>query len=284
LLLTGSRFAEQLPSKNAGSSNQICVQTDEGVELWDIAADRQLLSHPIQRQVAVRAFEDGCVALSETSVQLLRQDQAQPLRLAVKGRPTAVAWLPAKRESLFAEGAVLVAAGSGISAFDRNSSLLQTLRASEGVTAIARAGHDALALGYRDGSIELHRPSASSVATQLSFEAVPAAAPTRIVGGPAGTIAVGYANGLVGLWNLGDGTRLASERLHGSVAYLKVSGERLYAASDLGQHLSWDLSTFGRDYCTLMHEVWSSVPVVWSAGRATAKGQGGTHRCKAGLR
>ena len=101
----------------------------------------------------------------------------------------------------------------------------------------------------------------------------------RILAGPLNTVVVGYANGLVGLWDTRDGKRLAHARLHGPVVHLQLEDQMLFAATDLGHHLQWDLSVFSRDYCTLLREVWHEVPVVWSSGRPVAAPPPIKHRC-----
>jgi hypothetical protein len=62
-----------------------------------------------------------------------------------------------------------------------------------------------LVLGYRDGHLELLPTDAEKPKPAYSFEQAPSSAVLRIVPGPMQTIVVGYANGVVGLWNLDDG-------------------------------------------------------------------------------
>jgi hypothetical protein len=89
-----------------------------------------------------------------------------------------------------------------------------------------------------------------------------------ILAGPASTVVVGYANGVLGLYSLADGGRLAEVQLHGPVSHLLLEGHRLYAATELGRHLTWDLDALHGDWCAVLENVWRRVPVVWSAGRA----------------
>jgi len=55
--------------------------------------------------------------------------------------------------------------------------------------------------------------------------------------------------------------------------------ERLYAASDLGRQLVWDLSAFHKDYCALMRQLWDEVPVVWQSGQTLERPAPAGHRC-----
>jgi hypothetical protein len=90
----------------------------------------------------------------------------------------------------------------------------------------------------------------------------------RLVAGPGRTVALGYEDGTVGIWDLDSGVMLAGTRLHGAITHLVEHDGALYAASDLGDHVTWDLSVYVRGYCDLLREVWSEVPVVWRDGQA----------------
>ena len=134
-------------------------------------------------------------------------------------------------------------------------------------------------VGFAEGSIELI-PTDSSQPKQLyAFEQVPSSPPVRILAGPMDTLIVGYANGLLGIWNQSDGKRLAHAQLHGPVVHLLLEKGKLYAATELGSHLVWDLSAFHRDYCELVREVWQQVPVIWYEGHPTQRPPPADHRC-----
>ena len=153
----------------------------------------------------------------------------------------------------------------------------ETLRllASVGITAVARLTTDWLAVGYANGNVELLRSQETSATTasatpNQSLERTPASGVTRIIPGPMGTLIAGYGNGFVGMWSMRDGKLLADGHIHGPIEHLLLEDHGLYAASSLGQHLVWDLSTFYVERCTLLREVWQRVPVVWQEGRAVA--------------
>jgi hypothetical protein len=101
-----------------------------------------------------------------------------------------------------------------------------------------------------------------------------------MVEGPEGTLIAGYANGLVGIWSLANGARLEHDRLHGPVTNLLRRGSRLYAATELGEHLVLDLSVFDTSYCELMRRVWEAVPVVWERGVLVLRPPPDGHRCR----
>ncbi len=134
-------------------------------------------------------------------------------------------------------------------------------------------------VGFAEGSIELIPTASSRLKPSYAFEQVPSSPPVRILAGPMGTLIIGYANGLVGIWNQSDGTRLAHAQLHGPVVHLLLENGKLYAATELGGHLVWDLSAFYRDYCELLREVWQQVPVIWYEGHPTARPPPADHRC-----
>jgi hypothetical protein len=162
-------------------------------------------------------------------------------------------------------GTILVAADAKLLRFDPGGKPRGHLRAARGVTAMAQAGPGRLVLGFRDGNIEL-LPTAGQKRPGHTFEQVPSAAVVRLVEGPQGTLIAGFANGVVGIWDRDDGKRLEHARIHGPVVHLLLRGSKLYAASELGHHLIWDLGLFFADRCELLRQVQSRVPVVWERG------------------
>jgi hypothetical protein len=98
--------------------------------------------------------------------------------------------------------------------------------------------------------------------------------------GPKRTLAVGFANGFLGLWSADRGSLLHSERLHGPVVHLARRAQKLYAASDLGDHVVVDLGVFHSSYCDVLQNVWKEVPVVWRDGELTLQAPPVSHRCR----
>ncbi len=287
--LTARQIDELLKTKairavEAGGKNQrwLCIKTANAVQLWDLAADQRLATHEVAKLQQIVGFEGGCLAKSSDAAFTLRPSGATDLDF--EGLPTAIGWAPALAPSatgIFRNGAILVATAGQVFAFSPEGAVLARFRSGYNATAITRASAQAIAIGYHDGSIELVAPerSRAGLTPGLSFEAVPYSPPERIVAGPTNTIVVGYADGTLGLWNLNDGTRLAYSRLHGRVQHILIEKGRLYAATDLGSHVVWDLSTFDQPYCQLLRQVWQRVPVIWSSGRAMVRPPMAGHQC-----
>jgi hypothetical protein len=136
-----------------------------------------------------------------------------------------------------------------------------------------------LVVGYKEGTIDLVPQKEGSKRTSLSLEGVPSSAVVSLLPGPMGTLAIGFANGLVGLWDIRNGSRLFSEHLHGPVAHMMIQEGKLFAASALGDYQVIDLSAFDIEYCDLVRAVWRSVPVVWEGGLAVRRTPPAHHRC-----
>ncbi len=139
-----------------------------------------------------------------------------------------------------------------------------------------------LVVGLADGAIALLPGGhATAQAGPLRvLERAPASAPVRILEGPRGTILVGHATGVLNILSSVDGKELVRARLHGRVVHLSLSGQRLVAATDLGQFLRWDLASFYQDDCELIREVWAQVPIVWQGGRAVLREPAPDHPCR----
>jgi len=103
----------------------------------------------------------------------------------------------------------------------------------------------------------------------------------RLVPGPEGTLLAGFGDGSFGVWSLDTGRNLYRAKLHGALVHLLTDGEVIHAATELGDHLSLDLGAFHRDYCALLTDVWSEVPVVWASGRPEVAGPPADHPCAA---
>jgi hypothetical protein len=97
--------------------------------------------------------------------------------------------------------------------------------------------------------------------------------------GPPGTVIAGFANGLLGLWNLDNGARLYATRLHGPIRHLLRDGPALIAATELGDHRRLDLGVFDIDHCALLRAVWRAVPVAWENGLLVRRPPPADHPC-----
>jgi len=255
-----------------GPDGLLCLHGhNDALELWDLRADRQLAARAVDGAVEqVLAVEGGCIARAGPAVWRIGVGGGS--KLPVEGEASAIG---------HAAGELLVAAGSEVLAFDRAGAVSARYRAGAGVAALTRLGQW-IAVGYGDGNLELVATDPKQKSPAYSFDHVPASRPLRMMAGPMDTLIVGYANGLLGLWNVRDGTRLAQARLHGPIAHMLLEGEQLYVASEFGRSLVWDLSPFYADYCALVRALWARIPVVWEAGNPMRKRSHPGHRCFVG--
>jgi WD40 repeat protein len=119
----------------------------------------------------------------------------------------------------------------------------------------------------------------SPVTTPPGLELVPPSPVTARADGPSGAVALGFASGEVGLWDLASGLRLDTVRVHGPVVALTVTAERLQATSELGDEVEIDLTPLRAPYCDLIHDIWRRVPVETEGSRPTRVAPSRSHRC-----
>jgi hypothetical protein len=244
-----------------------CLWTDAGdLELWDRRTDVHLATEAAPDLSAVVALPEGCVTLSDEAVRLHGRTGSSR---EILGRRGAVAWDGER---------LLVADGREIRAFDERGEPGAVFLAGPGVSALSGEGSSVVA-GFVDGTLEVLGPEGEARPPGLPFDQTPSSAVVRIVPGPMGTLAVGYANGLLGIWGSRGGGRLYAERLHGAVVHLLYEEGRLYAATELGDHRTLDLGVFRDGWCDVLREVWEAVPVVWRAGAPELSAPPPDHPC-----
>jgi len=197
------------------------------------------------------ALGGACVLRSSNTVGWLDKSGARPVK--IEGSAQAL--------GRGAQG-VLVAAGDYAWKIDNSGVATLKRKIDLGATAIGHSGEQ-LAVGFSDGSVELHGNDGSNIV----LDKTPSSSVERIAAGPANTLIVGHGNGALGVWDATSGRLLASARLHGPVVHLVLDGKVLHAASELGQHLRWDLAPLEMDRCALLRAIWKRVPVVWRDGR-----------------
>ena len=239
------------------------------LEMWDQARDQRVLSESLQGARQVVALAKACLVRLEREVRVYTQ-RGMSRRLA--GEAVTMAW---------DRGRVLVADLSGVRVLDLQGRQRATFEIGQGVTAMTHVGKWLVA-GFRDGNIELVPTTAGQRKPRFYFEDVPSSPVVRLLPGPPGTLMAGYANGVVGIWNMANGVRLHHARLHGPVVHLLLKQSKLYAATELGDHLTLDLGPFYDRYCALLRQVWQEVPVVWHNGLPRLKKPPTEHRCAAG--
>ncbi len=258
-----ARMADQ-----AQAGGVMCLATAaDTLEIWDLPTDRRLASSTMPGMTQVQAIPAGCLALANSGVWLV--DQAGERRNLVAAGATAIAWEPPE---------ILVAVGRRVQVFSQTGQPGEDFPADVGVTALTRSD-GWLVLGYREGNMELVSIADKQRRVGFSFEETPASPVARLKVGEMGTLVAGFANGLLGVWNLRTGKRLEHARLHGPVRHLALRSGRLVAASELGDHLVWNLDVFRISYCALLEEVWARVPVIWEQGRAVEQPPPADHAC-----
>ena len=249
------------------------VRHDDVLQIWDVTADRRIAQNQLAGVEQVVATDHGCAALAnppkgEAGIVLL-DAKGHATTLSAR-EPTALSW-SAARLLVASEGKVLV--------YDDTGKQVASHAADVGITAI-RELTEWIAVGFKDGNIELLPVRSNQVSPGFSFEDVPSSPVVSLRTGPQGTVIAGYANGLLGLWSLKNGKQLDRARLHGAISHLLFQDDKLYAASELGQHRVLDLGVFQQDYCELLRHVWQEVPVVWEGGLPVPREPPNQHRCQ----
>jgi len=265
-----SALDDALRAALSADGGTLCALGDDGqLSAWAIGRDERLMSVPRTGVVQVVALPDACVTLSRDDGGVAHLDTPAGARLRLSNDAQAVA---------LDRGEILVATADRILTFDAAGEMLSGHDIGAGVTAMIRTG-EWLVLGFGDGNLELHPIDGDGDRPAFPFEDVPSSPVVTLLEGPMEILVVGYASGDLGLWNVTNGARLHAARLHGPVGQLLVDGGRLYAASDLGDHLVLDLSSFDVDYCDLMQGIWAEVPVVWEGGLPVTKEPPAGHVC-----
>jgi len=237
-----------------------------GVHAWRRGGDRALWSRGALEADSLLALDEGCVVL-ETGGRVRLVDLGNKDQILAEGA-SAVAldggalWVAGERE-------VVVMTPSG----DETG----RVPAGVNVSSIARAGGDLL-VGYADGALD-RIPVGASDSDAPPLADLPGVAVLSIRPGPGGTVAAGFEDGFVGLWSLERGALLHSLQLHGPAVHLRFSGDRLHAASELGDHGRIDLGDLSRDYCDVLDEVWGEVPTLWAEGRIRVTPRPPDHLC-----
>jgi WD40 repeat protein len=244
------RAVEIAQDAAAQPGGPVCVAAESGLEIWDMESDTRAATENIAAPFEVAAVAGGCSVLKDGRATLYRQGHP-PVELA-------------HEVAVQSGGELLTLVGSEVTLFDprqaRIPRSLGTFGVGLGVTAAAPLGK-ALAVGFRDGNIELRQQGER---VPISFQDTPASEVTRLEAGPKGLLAAGFADGSFGVWSSDSGERLERGAVHGAVRHLALDGDFLIVASEVGAVTSMDLSVFTADYCELLREVWSDVPVLWN--------------------
>lgn len=262
-----ARLASEL---TVSGESSLCLLTHESVvEIWDTKRDLQLTSIAAPDAARVLALPGGCLVLTRGSRVQLIDRSGQRRELA--DNATAIAWDHDRQQ-------ILVTSGRQVLFLSSTGAVLERRKADVGVQALMRTD-SLLVLGFEDGNIELVPLAADAPRPSFTFEKVPSSAVVRLLEGPMGTLIVGYANGMLGIWNLTNGARLHHVRLHGPVVHLLLRDGKLYAATELGQSHVLDLGPFRTGYCDILRQVWRHVPATWEGGLPVHRPPPRRHRC-----
>jgi outer membrane protein assembly factor BamB len=266
-LIERARFAS-----DSGEGDTLCVQTRGGFELWDRRTDSLRASQDGAID-GVMALGRGCVAWTDQQIWLY-DAEGHARRLTTEGPVSAVG---STGDTLLV--AVQEGLTSQVLSVDTATLTTETRwTVKVNVTAITES-HGVGVIGYDDGGVEVLSPDGDTVALVLS--ATDSTDIVALLEGPQETVIVGFSGGQIGLWSQADGTKLAVGHLHGRVVHTFIQDQFLYAATDLGEYLTWDLSAFYLSRCELLREIWARVPTVWRGGRPVAEPPPAGHECLA---
>ena len=256
----GARSASAWHARTGATPATLCLLRHDGVlELWSPAVDRRELSIAMKAPQRVLALPDACALQAEPGVILVRPG-AEPRQLTPAGGR-----LLGRSDS----DGLLVGVEKQVRVLGPDGSTHRQLPMRGRPTAACLSG-ERLVLGHANGSVSPSTPP---------LEQTPSTAVTRMLCGPRGLVIVGHADGVVGIWELKSGARLAHGRLHGPVTHLLLQRQQLYAVSELGDHLQWRLEPLFMPYCRLMGKVWRDVPIVAAGSGYTRRAPPPGHRC-----
>ncbi len=233
----------------------LCLVTFDGVvEQWDTASGEKKLAGVARGGRRILSVAGGCLALGKGRATLFRPDR--PLKVLASQAASAAAQHPR---------GILLAVGDALRLLSSDGALLRSHPVPRGAVTVAlfKGG---VALGYPDGGVELLDEESGARRPSFTLEGAPASPVVALTGALAGTLAVGYANGEVGLHMLTNGRRLRRSRLHGPARHLLFNKGQLMAATVLEDSQAWDLSKLTARYCQVLREVWRQVPVTWKDG------------------
>jgi WD40 repeat protein len=265
LHLADRRWQEALGEARAAAAagDSLCLELGPGeVALWSRARDELLARQKLPGLTRLAAADGACLALAGGDAHLVRPGR-EPTRLAE--RASALAWTGDE---------ILMATEDGILVFGPDGGPRETLPAPAGATALLAGGSDGqawIAIGYPDGTVEILQRQGGQGLRNLSLDQVSSSPVLTMQAGPMDSLFLGFASGVLGLWDKRTGARLDFLKLNGPIAQMCAHGQRLTATTLLGDMVDWDLALFFTDYCELLGQVWAAIPVVWADGRPQRK-------------
>ncbi|MBI5533082.1 MAG: protein kinase [Deltaproteobacteria bacterium] len=234
----------------------LCLQSySDKLRIWSTATDVMLREEPVRGIKSIQATPWGCLTLDSTSRAVLWGWHGGAT--TVSSRASAIG---CGKERL------LIAQDDAVMELERSGATTAIHPAKPGISALAVSGSDII-VGYRTGGLELLSPEQGHGPGTVQFEAVPPMAPEQMVEGPPGLVAVGFGDGLLGIWDVRTGTLVHRQLLHGPVAHLAYVGHELVAGTELGDHATISLDLFHRSRSELLKHVESRIRVTWVDGR-----------------
>ncbi len=260
-------------SEVSSNGRFLAIQTGlEHLELWDLKSDQKLGTHqlPGLQQWWVNSQGMAWVLAKGALWRLQGKRKSQMLEKPLL--------------SAFAmQGELLwFASATHLWKLDTQARQPKPVRwkALDGPVSAMRALGAMLGVGYKSGQFVWFPISTQDhKGFQESFYDLPLSAITKILPGPHNTIVLGFQNGTIGIWSRSSGRPLESIRLHGSVKHLRIRQHSLIAATDLGESIVWNISSYQLPRCKLLRDVWKHVAVVWDSGRVVSKPMPQRHPC-----
>lgn len=248
-----------------------CITMNEHVELWDLKTGSREARQSIPGIESAFPVPGGFVVLASGKAQLWSCVEKTCKSSTLVDKAASAISVTA--------GKLLVATPERIHFFSSAGNPETAIAGETGISAMLLL-ETGIAIGFSDGNIELRSLDQESGSPAVMCDGTAGSPVTSIVEGPAGSIAAGFANGMVGIWSLSDGKKLYDHKLHGPVIHLRVFDQFLYAATEMGSTFVHDLSMFYRDYCSVLEDVWKGIPVVWEEGQVVMKPPDPGHPCK----
>jgi WD40 repeat protein/tRNA A-37 threonylcarbamoyl transferase component Bud32 len=258
------RAVERAQTASMEPGGPLCLANEEGMEIWDTRRDQKLSSVKLNQPFEMVSTRAGCSVLQSGRATLHRPGEA-PVELASNATSQN-------------GGDELVIVDASVRSFDLAGRQLASFGSGRGVTAAASFG-DRMAIGYSDGSIEIRAQDDRPDKARIFMDTLPSPV-ARLAPGPRQTLVAAFVNGGFGIWDSTSGERLKLGAVHGPVRYLLVNDSSLLVVSELGSYSVTDLSPLTGDYCTLLREVWSQVPVLWRSASAVEQEADRAHPCR----
>ncbi len=241
----------------APDTHTLCIADEGGVQLWDRAQDRVLreLEEPEPR--GLLAPPGGCA--------VLRADGRLDM-LTAGGHQREL--LPEVHALAVAPDGLLAAVPGALVWSDGQGGVRRRWSIElEQISALAWLD-DHIVVGTDSGRVQLFERDDDRIVERGVLQGT-APSPVRALGaGPGGTVAVGFEDGNLGLWNPLTQRRLLQRKLHGAVQELATTDGILHALTELGNYDAVDLGVLERDYCSLLAEIRAELPVCWEGSEA----------------